>query len=1068
MANVVHQSTNMMGVRLGLQRERVPHCGVVVTPRRRRMSEIADARHLPDRLRISETYPDRTVSGPVVLAAMFFIAAVLLAPAPSLAKSVKYTSDLNVSSYIAQVPEADPPFKAAKRSDEELLILQMTLGKLILRDAVFGYPKQGSLILPLTEVVDALEFPITVDAENGRAQGWFLSESRLFSLDLAAGKVVIAGEVRPVDPAFVEQLPDDIYVDVRTLATWFPVDFNYDIPNLILNIEPREALPIQTRLEREQRRQRIFAQRRGGDGKQLPKLEVPYQWISWPVSDTTLDFTVTSSDEGPTLSRSYTTLATADIAKLNADFFISGNQDEQINVARVKLGRQRAEGGLLGKLDATKFAVGDVYGPQIAHMTRTKVGRGFTISNAPIGDEREFDRITLQGDLQLGWEVELYRNEVLLDFRQSQDDGRYLFEDVPLLFGVNVLKLKFYGPQGQVREEVQQIRVGPDQIKPGGHTYGVSFNQQDRLTLTGDDDDDNTDGFQGKSRYTAQYKYGVSKNLSIGANLASIPFEGGHNVYLGSNVVTSLGPVYLRTDITKDVAGGWAGTVSGQTQLFGVSVLGEHTILNDFLSEEYDNETDPLTSESRLRLDGAIRSDFLPQIPYAFNVSHENAVSGDKTTTFQNRLSTAVGRASVSNTLNLTLNDPAETADTETASGTFQLGGSIGDVRTRGQIGYNVLPEFAVSTVALSGDWKVTPKLNARAGITKELTGTQLTSYTAGLNSDFDIVAAGIEGQYDDAGDYSAKLKLTYSWGKDAADGGLRVASKATAERGTMTAMVFRDLDGDGTFTEGVDEPLKDVGFKSGRTRLKQKTNNEGRAFITSLDTYEPVNFEIDQATLIDPYWTATPDGVEVTLRPGVPGHVDFAVVTTGEIDGIVYQNDGQWSKPVKDVIIQLLDKDGDIVREVQSQYDGFYLVEFIRPGTYTLRVDPEQLTRLELPDVAPRTVEIGQDGTVLNGEDFVIGEAAGGKLEARVLLASFNSVDDARKAWEEIRSALPDVFEDIIAEFPETPATNEKASFVDLYALPFPSREAAEDACIELRAQFGDTYCNPLDISIK
>jgi len=92
----------------------------------------------------------------------------------------------------------------------------------------------------------------------------------------------------------------------------------------------------------------------------------------------------------------------------------------------------------------------------------------------------EFDRITLDGDLPIGWEVELYRNEVLLDFRVDQISGRYSFQNVPLLFGNNILRLAFYGPQGQVREELKQIRVGPEQIKPGEHRYRFAFNQQDK------------------------------------------------------------------------------------------------------------------------------------------------------------------------------------------------------------------------------------------------------------------------------------------------------------------------------------------------------------------------------------------------------------------------------------------------------------------------------------------------------------------------------------------------------------------------------------------------------------
>lgn len=1038
----------------------------VISLLRQRLAETVPAPPNTGTTRFTRKGPTTRLFGPLVMSAVVAMTIFLFSPSAVSAKSVKYSSDLAISSYVAQVPPSSA-FKAPERSDDELLILKMTTGNFLLRDAIFGFPKQGSLILPLTDIVDAFEFPITVDVDAGTANGWFIDENRLFSLDLAARQVVIAGKVQSVDPAFVEQLPDDIYVDVRTLARWFPVDFNYDIPNLILEITSREDLPFEARLARDDRRKKTFG-RRGGDKQKFPKLDVPYKWISWPVSDTTVDFTVNSSDDGPTLSRSFNTLATADLVKLNADVFVSGTQDDQLSIVRVKLGRKDPKGGLLGKLDATQFDIGDIFGPQISHMARSSLGRGFTVSNEPLGDQQEFDRVTLQGDLQLGWEVELYRNEVLLDFRESQTDGRYLFEDVPLLFGVNVIKLSFYGPQGQTRDEIQQLRVGPDQVKPGKHNYTFAFNQQDRLTLIGDDDAVSTSDFQGKARYTGQYKYGVNKNLSVGANIASVPFEGGHRRYIGGNAVTSLGPVYGRLDVTKDVSGGWAGTLSAQTRLFGTSVLLEHTYLNDFLSEEYSEATDPLESETRVRVDGVIRTGFLPQIPYAFNLTHEASKSRDRTTTLQNRLSTAIGRASVSNTLSLTLSDPAESDDSKTASGTLQLGGRIGKVRTRGQLSYSVSPEMTVNSASISADWKLNERFNAQGGVTKALTGDELASYSLGANTDLEYVAVGLSGEYSDDNSYSSALRLTYSWGKDAADGGLRVASKPTAERGTMTARVYRDWDGDGVYTEGVDEPLKGVKFKSGRLSLKQKTNKEGLAFLTSLDAFAPVNFQVDQASLEDPFWIASPEGVEVTLRPGAPGRVDFAVVSTGEIDGVIYRQGDEEADPAGEVLVQLVDNKGDIIKEVQSQYDGFYLIDFIAPGTYTLRVDPEQLARLELPDVESRSIKIGQDGTILNGEDFIIGGAKSDAENFRVRLASFSSREEAEDAWVEIQDALPQMFGDKEAEYISDKVASGNLPVIGLFALKFNQRADAENACVELKANFGDTWCNPLDISIK
>lgn len=327
-----------------------------------------------------------------------------------------------------------------------------------------------------------------------------------------------------------------------------------------------------------------------------------------------------------------------------------------------------------------------------------------------------------------------------------------------------------------------------------------------------------------------------------------------------------------------------------------------------------------------------------------------------------------------------------------------------------------------------------------------------------GANTDLEYVAVGLSGEYSDDNSYSSALSLTYSWGKDAADGGLRVASKPTAERGTMTARVYRDWDGDGVYTEGVDEPLKGVKFRSGCLTLKEKTNKEGLGFLTSLDAFAPVNFQVDQASLEDPFWIASPEGVEVTLRPGAPGRVDFAVVSTGEIDGVIYRQGNEGTDPTGEVIVQLVNNKGDIIKEVESQYDGFYLIDFIAPGTYTLRVEPEQLARLELPDVDPRSIKIGKDGTILNGEDFIIDGVKSDAENYRVRLASFSSREEAEDAWVKLQDEFPQMFADKESEYIADKVEAGNLPVIRLYALNFNQRVDAENACVELKAKYGNT----------
>lgn len=311
-------------------------------------------------------------------------------------------------------------------------------------------------------------------------------------------------------------------------------------------------------------------------------------------------------------------------------------------------------------------------------------------------------------------------------------------------------------------------------------------------------------------------------------------------------------------------------------------------------------------------------------------------------------------------------------------------------------------------------------------------------------------------------------MRLSYSWGKDAADGGLRLSSKPTAERGTILARVYRDLDGDGKFDEGVDEPLEGIRFRADRSLKEEKTNEKGLALVTALETLSSFTFEIDEGSLIDPFWIASPSAVQITLRPGVPGEVDFAVISSGEIDGTVYRRNEKWSEPVSDVRLQLVDASGEVVKEVKSQFDGFYLLDFIHPGSCTLRIDPEQLASLDLPPVPSVDVEIGSDGTILNGKDFIIGGPQPGVDGAtlRVVLASFPTEADAQTAWNEISQALPDLFKGIEPEFEKF--ENGAETGVTLYAQPFTARQGAEDLCTDIRARFGNTWCNPLDIQIR
>jgi len=966
-------------------------------------------------------------------------------------------------------PPAQPKqVKKAESADfnlDKLLILQMNLGQYVLTDALSGYLNEGSLLLPLSEFVEALDFAIGVSPGTGTAGGWFLRENQLFSFDINRGEVVIAGKSQRFNPQLVGIFEDDIYVDVRLLAKWFPVDVKFDLSNLLVKIESREPLPIEQRLARDEQRTKLLAQKKA-DNPDFPELPQPYKIISWPTSDSSMEFSLHSSDSGNVRGLRQTTFWTADVGKLSAELFLNADDQSIIPQARLKVGRKDPKGELLGVAKATEFAFGDISTPQYSAISNSTLGRGVVISNFPLDDPTEFDRITLDGDLPTGWEVELYRNEVLLDFRTSRADGRYIFENVPLLFGVNVLRLGFFGPQGQTRDDIRQIRVGPDQIKPGNHRYRFAANQQEKQTIIGNIDSPTDEDLQGKLRFFSEYETGINRNLSMAAKFASVPLTGGHNYFASLSGRAAIGNVFGRLDLTRNLSEGWAVKVAAQSAIGGITVITEHDRLYDFVSEQFEASDDPVEHDTNLRLEGTMNVADVVRLPFSVTGEHEQTKSGNTTTGISNRLSTAIGGATVSNTLKWSLSKPEESERSTTVDGTFLVGGQVSKVRLRGQLSYAVEPVPDVSNSSLSADWSVSRDINASAGVNVDLSENGATTLTTGLNSTFDLAAVGVSADYDTTNNFNAKLTLSFSSARDPRDNSLIISSRNLAETGALSVRVFLDENTNGVFDEG-DTPLEGVRFVADRTELKPETNKNGLAYVSGLATYSTVNFAIDQGSLDDPFWVPDPEGVAVSLRPGVPGRVDFPVITTGEIDGTIYRRSGEWAREVRDVAVQLVDKDGQVVKQVSSSFDGFYLIDFIKPGTYTLRVDPDQMKRLKLGETPEQQVKIEGNGTVLNGLDFVL-EADRKDRTFRLRLIAFKTREEGLAEWQRLKTDFPEEFKDLKPMLQVNDQGGDLGLVYDLHAGPFKTRDAAQTLCVTVRADRGEIWCNPVSIQAR
>ncbi len=865
-----------------------------------------------------------------------------------------------------------PALQPVERPDEELVVLDMHLPPYILARGMFCYMHRGGVLAPLSQMMAAFDFPITVDPVTGQADGWFIRENRVFSLDLRRRQVVIAGEVRKYDPSKVELHSDDIYVDTSLLSKWFPVDIEFDLSRLLLQVTSREPLPLEERLEREKRRARLGP--RGGARPDYPRVETPYRLLDWPFIDTT--YNVDYRNETDQVEGRFNSLVSGDLLYMNSNLFLAGTHEDSLTDIRLDLGRKDPEGGLFGPLRVQEFSLGDIFTPQIPLISDSRAGRGIEMSSFPLERPSEFDRTTLRGELPIGWEVELYRNEILLDSQvEPNADGRYEFIDVPLLFGLNVLRLIFYGPQGQRREEVVRVFAGEDLVPPGKQYFRIAVNQQNKDLIQIAGQETQAEETDGEERYFMEYERGIARQVSLAGTFASLPLEeAGRRNFFTLGVRASVLGTFSRLDVSRDDAGNTGILAAFQTKLLGLNLFAEHGHFLGFVSERVEEETDPLDTRTDVRIDTVIPAWILPRIPFTLRGLIERHDSGRTDADISNRLSIFTHGISASNNLSLVLGRGGGTPPSTQFTGSFLLSSRIQRLSLRGTLDYELKPESELTAVSATGDYDFTRDLTARVTFSRQLTGERINTYSAGINKRFRAFALGVDSSYSDDGNFTAGLNLTFSLGREPRRPGVIMTSDRMATSGAASARVFLDRNQNNTFDPEEDEPLEGVGFRPAPKEVQ--TDEKGIAFIPGLSSHRPTSLTVEQKTLADPFWKVNQEGWQMVPRPGRSVLLDFPVTPTGEIDGTVFLKVGDREKEVSNAAIQLLDAEGTVIDEVKTAYDGFYLFTEVPPGRYIVRVSPDQVERLNLATPPEERVEIEGTGNIVNGIDFVVERA--------------------------------------------------------------------------------------------
>lgn len=858
-----------------------------------------------------------------------------------------------------------PPLVPTLKPEEEML-LQVRTDQWILDDSFSGYSTPTGSYIPLGAFARMLDLAINIDGDTGRGEGWYLDEKNVFRIDVNAGFVETKDGRKPLKPGDAIATLGDIYVRDTMIGQWFPAQAVVNLAKQQVDLKLLAKFPFEAKMDRETKRESIGFQH-ASLHIEYPREKTIYEMMSTPALD--INMQASTGNHQATTSQ-YDVRASGDFAFMNADLFLAGDRNKAISDARFVLRRRDPDGRLLGGL--TLIEMGDTSSISQSLGVRSRTGRGIVIGNLPLDRGSVFDKIDMRGELPIGYEVELYRNDVLISSVSQGVNGRYEFTQVPLEFGLNVLRLVFYGPHGERREEVRQINAGEDRLKKGEFQFAASAVQQDEnLIPIHRQDDVGSLIDKGAIRAVASAQYGLSSRITAVAGLASFVANGTRINQGNAGIRTSLRGAAVQIDGAVQGGGAWALQTGLAGRLFGASYVLQHSEYGgDFVDELRGGTPGAYTRDTQLRVDRGFR---LGDRMIATNLVAERAEHGGTTewnATF--RASTSLSRWLVSNQIEYRRASGGGTVS-QTLDGDFEVNGLVGDWGVRGGIGYDLRSGAKFRQLDFAVDHDLGGGALLRGTISRQLTEGSATRVGLSLSRRVGAFDVGSDLQYDtQSKGFVLGIRTSFSFGRGLR--GWQVAPPGLARGGSLVAIAFRDLNGDGR-REANEPVIPGVGFRGGAGEVK--TNAAGQALITGLGDGRPAQVAMLSETLPDPYLTAVRPGIEVVPRPGRTHVAWFAVASVSEVEGHAYFKSASGSRAVSNVQLQLLDSKGAVVASAKTEYDGYFFLEKVPPGDYTLQLDREQMTKLGIRLAAPVHVKAGGDGGLVG--DVVVNVVRGG-----------------------------------------------------------------------------------------
>lgn len=812
-----------------------------------------------------------------------------------------------------------------ERSDTEFLILGLEINGYSRSDGIEAYlPEESSpddVLIPLKALSEALSVSIDVDPGDGIATGFFLTEDRIFDLNMPNKQVISASQTLDLEENAAESHTDDIYVKASALSKWFDLDIDLETSSLTLYIDSDNTFPFEEAADRKQRAEKLLSSSRRSDFDPKKAYLLPYGLYGLPSVVLQQSLTATTTKTQDTLQANSSIQAGFDFLNFGTNLNLSYAKDNQntdeITNARLTFSRSDPKQEMFGKFKVGRIDIGDINFSTVPLFGGGARGAGVRLSSeADFGFRfsQQLGSITIDGDAPVGWDTELYRNGQFIDFQTIDGVGRFNFENITLINGFNRFQILLFGPEGQKRSFTRDVFSGPSMLSEGQTRYNISAGmpQADFLPIAEQSRKDNALGISG------DILHGISNFLTLGASFYKGPQDDEDVTSAG---VSAAAAFYgFNTQLQGLYADKQRSAVQAaiRRRFLGVNTALTHTVFDNF--EEDDQDIKKSTELSFSKNFGTLNVTLIGK--------KQSYIQQDDTTEINAIVSSEILGTKFTNELTRTLSDNNQIDDFEGELSAFR---EIKGFRVRSSLSYDLDKDATekLRSLRLSAQKKMGEYNSLRLTSTYDFPSEILSAdlrYSRELGPvtlDFDI-----GGNTDDT--YFTGVAVRSSL--QPREGGYKFVQPRIGTLANLGVRAFIDENGNDLFDIG-EQAIENVLFKTSRGETEGLSAKSGIAWMYGL-AETPTRIYVSQQDIPSIYIVPSKKGLDLIPRRGADSVVDFPFTQLGEIDGYVLSSlDGQ---PLSNVPIRVINlKTGEEIEQTTSEYDGYYLFTALPIGEY-------------------------------------------------------------------------------------------------------------------------------------